>query len=57
MQVLDEAIRATHNRYAGIKRYTKADFDKWFAEYDVCLKRKFEVCRSPFLSNTHSISN
>ncbi|KAG6152619.1 hypothetical protein E4U37_003738 [Claviceps purpurea] len=34
MQVLDEAIRATHNRYAGIKRYTKADFDKWFAEYD-----------------------
>lgn len=40
MQVLDEAIRATHNRYAGIKRYTKADFDKWFAEYDVCLKRK-----------------
>ncbi|KAG5996240.1 hypothetical protein E4U43_002896 [Claviceps pusilla] len=36
MQILDEAIRAEYNRFAGIKRYTKADFDKWFAEYD-CL--------------------
>ncbi|KAG6020785.1 hypothetical protein E4U41_002725 [Claviceps citrina] len=36
MQVLNEAIRAQYNRFAGIQRYTKADFDKWFAEYD-CL--------------------
>lgn len=24
-----------HNRLSGIKRYSKDDFDKWFADYDV----------------------
>lgn len=50
MQVLDEAIRAQHNRYSGIKRYTKQDFDKWFAEYDVCSSLAF---LTQSLQNSH----
>ncbi|KAK2612655.1 hypothetical protein QQS21_001271 [Conoideocrella luteorostrata] len=37
MQVLDEALVAHYDRYSGIKRCTKEDFDKWFAGYDQCL--------------------
>lgn len=35
MQVLCEAIEAQYNRYSGIKRFNRQDFDKWLAEYDV----------------------
>ena len=36
-QILTEALIAEHNRFSGIKRYGKPEFDKWFAEYDVSL--------------------
>ncbi|CEJ55879.1 hypothetical protein PMG11_02109 [Penicillium brasilianum] len=29
-----EAITAQYNRLSGVKRYNKADFEKWMAEYD-----------------------
>lgn len=35
MEVLTEAITAQYNRFSGIKRYNRQDFDKWLAEYDV----------------------
>ncbi|KAG5932547.1 hypothetical protein E4U53_001274 [Claviceps sorghi] len=41
MQILDEAIHGEYNRFAGIQRYTKADFDKWFAEYDCIVEIPF----------------
>ncbi|KAJ6133376.1 hypothetical protein N7471_008591 [Penicillium samsonianum] len=36
MEVEYEAVMAQHNRFSGIKRYDRADFEKWFAECD-CL--------------------
>ncbi|KAG5926551.1 hypothetical protein E4U42_003174 [Claviceps africana] len=41
MQILDEAIHAQYNRFAGIQRYARADFDKWFAEYDCVVEIPF----------------
>jgi hypothetical protein len=35
MEICEEAVIAQNNRFSGIKRYDRADFDKWFAEYDV----------------------
>lgn len=35
MEILGEAIVAQHNRLSGIKRFTRDDFEKWFANYDV----------------------
>jgi hypothetical protein len=35
MKIFEEAIKAEHNRFLGIKRYDKADFEKWLADYDV----------------------
>ena len=35
IEVLQEAVLAQHNRLSGITRYSRNDFDKWFAEYDV----------------------
>ena len=35
MRLFHEALTAQFNRLSGIKRYNKADFDKWMAEYDV----------------------
>lgn len=39
MEVEYEAVMAQHNRFSGIKRYDRADFEKWFAEYDVGFPR------------------
>ncbi|KJZ74608.1 hypothetical protein HIM_05958 [Hirsutella minnesotensis 3608] len=39
VNVFNEALRAEYNRFSGIKRYTKADFDKWFAGRQVHLHR------------------
>ncbi|KAG6000330.1 hypothetical protein E4U21_005608 [Claviceps maximensis] len=41
IQILTEAIRAEHNRFSGIKRYTKTDFDKWLAEYECIVEIPF----------------
>lgn len=35
MEICEEAVIAQNNRFSGIKRYDRADFNKWFAEYDV----------------------
>lgn len=35
MRVLQEAIVAQSNRFSGIKRYSKPDFDKWMGDFDV----------------------
>jgi hypothetical protein len=35
LRFFTEALTAQFNRLSGIKRYTKADFEKWMAEYDV----------------------
>lgn len=40
-----EAITAQYNRLSGVKRYNKADFEKWMAEYDV------STCLLPYLSS------
>ncbi|KAB8263007.1 P-loop containing nucleoside triphosphate hydrolase protein [Aspergillus pseudonomiae] len=34
MMILEEAVIAQHNRFSGIKRYERAEFDKWLSEYD-----------------------
>ncbi|GAB1198164.1 hypothetical protein APSETT444_007472 [Aspergillus pseudonomiae] len=34
MKILEEAVIAQHNRFSGIKRYERAEFDKWLSEYD-----------------------
>lgn len=51
MKIVIEAIRAQHNRFLGIRRYDKADFEKFLANYDVsweCLlsMRELPVTRS-----------
>jgi hypothetical protein len=33
--IFHEAIIAQYNKISGIKRYTRADFDKWMGDYDV----------------------
>ncbi|KIX05113.1 uncharacterized protein Z518_05985 [Rhinocladiella mackenziei CBS 650.93] len=38
MEILDEGVRAQFNRFSGILRYDKAEFDKWFADYDVLIE-------------------
>jgi hypothetical protein len=35
LRFFNEALIGQYNRMSGVKRYTKADFDKWMAEYDV----------------------
>lgn len=35
MEICEEAVIAQNNRFSGIKRYDRADFDKWFADYNV----------------------
>jgi hypothetical protein len=35
MKILEEGVLAHHNRFLGIKRYDKEDFEKWLADYDV----------------------
>jgi hypothetical protein len=35
MKALLEAMTAQHNRFSGIKRFDRADFDKLTADYDV----------------------
>lgn len=35
IEIFKEAITAQFNRLSGTKRYTKADLDKWLANYDV----------------------
>lgn len=35
IKIFKEAITAQYNRLSGIKRYTKADLDKWLGDYDV----------------------
>lgn len=35
MQIFKEGIIAQYNRLAGVKRYTRTDFDKWLCDYDV----------------------
>lgn len=35
MKVFQEAIIAQLNRFSGIRRYVKADFDKWMGNFDV----------------------
>ncbi|PIG85736.1 hypothetical protein AARAC_004077 [Aspergillus arachidicola] len=34
MKILEEAVISQHNRFSGIKRYERAEFDKWLSEYD-----------------------
>lgn len=48
MEVLQEAVTAQCNDLSGIKKYTKADYEKWLGEYEVTLKSKF------LTSNLHS---
>ncbi|KAJ5310638.1 uncharacterized protein N7443_003099 [Penicillium atrosanguineum] len=36
MEICEEAVVAQNNRFSGIKRYDRVDFDKWFADYN-CL--------------------
>lgn len=43
IEVFKEAMTAQFNRLSGIKRYTKADLDKWLAEYDVSRSFLFSV--------------
>lgn len=35
MEILAEAIRAQDSPLSGVERYSRPDFDKWLAEYDV----------------------
>ena len=35
VRLFHEAVVAQFNRLAGLKRYTRADFDKWLCDYDV----------------------
>lgn len=36
-RILKEAVTAHYNRLSGVKRYNRADCDKWMAGYDVSL--------------------
>ncbi|KAJ5811448.1 hypothetical protein N7474_007749, partial [Penicillium riverlandense] len=38
IEVLHEAVLAQHNRLSGITRYSRNDFDKWFADYDTLVE-------------------
>jgi hypothetical protein len=44
MKILQEVVLANHNHFLGIKRYDKADFEKWFADYDVSVPRSINLC-------------
>lgn len=35
MKVFQEAVLAQYNRFLGIKRYDKLDYEKWMGGYDV----------------------
>lgn len=48
LKIFNQALTAQYNRMSGVKRYTKADFDKWMAEYDVSRR---------FTPNFHRASN
>ena len=43
LKVAQEAFVSGANHFSGIKRYERADLDRWFDGYDVC---------SPFTNNT-----
>lgn len=47
MKIVKEAVLAGHNHLLGMKRYDKADFEKWFADYDVSVPppRTSSLCR------------
>lgn len=47
MKIMQEALLASHNHFLGIKRYDRADFDKWFADYDASLHPPLIHCFSP----------
>ncbi|KAE8149316.1 P-loop containing nucleoside triphosphate hydrolase protein [Aspergillus avenaceus] len=34
MKILEEGVIAQHNRFSGIKRYERPDFDKWLRDFD-----------------------
>ena len=36
IQVLEEAMKAHHDGFSPVKKCGRTDFDKWFADYDVC---------------------
>ena len=36
MKVAQEAFLSANNRFSGVKRYERAELDKWFDGYDVC---------------------
>jgi hypothetical protein len=35
MEICSEAITAQYNRLSGVKKYNRADYDKWLGDYDV----------------------
>jgi len=37
-EILEDAVMAENNRLAGVKPYSRADFDKWLAGYDVFIE-------------------
>ena len=49
MKILEEAVIAQHNRFSGIKRYERVDFDKWLSDYDV--RGLSQYSSNPQLSN------
>ncbi|KAL3482160.1 hypothetical protein BJX99DRAFT_252873 [Aspergillus californicus] len=47
MKILTEAVIAQHDRFSGIKRYARAEFEKWLAGYDLHLPRRIGDLRIP----------
>ncbi|EXJ61212.1 uncharacterized protein A1O5_12004 [Cladophialophora psammophila CBS 110553] len=37
-EIMMQGFRAQHDRWSGIQRYTKREFDKWFAGYDAIVE-------------------
>ncbi|OAL17485.1 hypothetical protein AYO22_11617 [Fonsecaea multimorphosa] len=37
-EIMMQGFRAQHNRWSGIQRYTKREFDKWFTGYDALVE-------------------
>lgn len=35
MEVFEEAVTAEHNSLSGIKKYDRADYDRWLGDYSV----------------------
>ncbi|KAK3192260.1 hypothetical protein K4F52_001473 [Lecanicillium sp. MT-2017a] len=38
LKVFEEAVRAHSNLFSGIRKYDRADFDRWWGEYDAVLE-------------------